>query len=106
MLSEIKQDKTKETRRNLLIALASIGIISPLIHKKKSTSNLDQIVLRYSTHVPSSHGLYTKAFLPFAQLVEKETQGKLLLKPYTDKLLHGPNNGFKAAVSGITDYTH
>ncbi|MBI80047.1 MAG: TRAP transporter substrate-binding protein DctP [Pseudomonadota bacterium] len=106
MLSEIKKDKTKETRRNLLIALASIGIISPFIHKKKSTSNLDQVVLRYSTHVPSSHGLYTKAFLPFAQLVEKETQGKLLLKPYTDKLLHGPNNGFKAAVSGITDYTH
>jgi len=26
--------------------------------------------------------------------------------PFTDRLLHGPIDGFKAAVAGITDYTH
>lgn len=28
------------------------------------------------------------------------------LEAYTDRMLHGPIDGFKAAVTGITDYTH
>tara|TARA_E500000331_G_scaffold199309_1_gene191437 strand:+ start:2979 stop:4103 length:1125 start_codon:yes stop_codon:yes gene_type:complete len=100
-----KKQKNK-TRRDLLFSLAGIGILSPFMYKKKEITELDQIILRYSTHVPSTHGLYTKAFLPFAQLVEEMTVGRLKLKPFTDKLLHGPNNAFKATISGITDYTH
>ncbi len=66
----------------------------------------EPITLRYTAHIPSSHGLYTRAFLPFAEIVERETEGRLRLEAFTDRLLHGPIDGFKAAVTGITDYTH
>ena len=66
----------------------------------------EPITLRYTAHVPRSHGLYTEAFVPFAEMVERETGGRLRLQAFTDRMLHGPNDGFKAAVTGITDYTH
>ncbi len=66
----------------------------------------EPITLRYTAHVPRSHGLYTHAFVPFAELVERETMGRLRLEAFTDRMLHGPGDGFKAAVTGITDYTH
>ncbi len=66
----------------------------------------EPITLRYTAHVPRSHGLYTRAFLPFAEMVESETEGRLRLEAYTDRILHGPIDGFKAAVTGVTDYTH
>ena len=66
----------------------------------------EPITLRYTAHIPSSHGLYTRAFLPFAEIVERETEGRLRLEAFTDRLLHGPIDGFKATVTGITDYTH
>ena len=66
----------------------------------------EPITLRYTAHIPSSHGLYTRAFVPFAEIVERETVGRLRLEAFTDRLLHGPIDGFKAAVAGITDYTH
>ncbi len=66
----------------------------------------EPITLRYTSHVPRSHGLYTRAFVPFAELVQRETGGRLRLEAFTDRMLHGPIDGFKAAVTGITDYTH
>ena len=66
----------------------------------------EPITLRYTSHVPRSHGLYTRAFVPFAELVERETGGRLRFEAFTDRMLHGPIDGFKAAVTGITDYTH
>ena len=66
----------------------------------------EPITLRYTSHVPRSHGLYTRAFVPFAELVQRETEGRLRLEAFTDRMLHGPIDGFKAAVTGITDYTH
>lgn len=92
------------TRRNLLVSLAGLGVASPLIAGRRDWS--EPITLRYTSHAPRSHGLYTEAFVPFAAIVERETQGRLKLQPFTDRLLHGPIDGFKAAVTGITDYTH
>ena len=93
------------TRRNLLASLAGLGLIAPLIAGRR-VSTEEPITLRYTSHVPRSHGLYTEGFVPFAELVERETGGRLRLEPFTDRLLHGPIDGFKAAVTGITDYTH
>jgi len=93
------------TRRNLLVSLAGLGAVSPFIAGRKDRTR-EPIILRYTSHVPSTHGLYTQAFIPFAELVERETSGRLQLEPFTDRLLHGPLDGFKAAVTGITDYTH
>ena len=66
----------------------------------------EPVTIRYTAHIPSSHGLYTRAFVPFAEIVERETDGRLRLEAFTDRMLHGPLDGFKAAVAGITDYTH
>lgn len=92
-------------RRNLVTSLAGLGLASPFIAGRRLSLE-EPITLRYTTHVPSSHGLYTQAFIPFAELVERETQGRLRLEAFTDRLLHGPLDGFKAAVAGVTDYTH
>ena len=94
-----------KTRRNLLASLTGLGLSAPFISGKRNWSQ-EPITLRYTSHTPRSHGLYTEGFVPFAELVEKETGGRLRLEPFTDKILHGPIDGFKAAVTGITDYTH
>ena len=44
--------------------------------------------------------------MPFSELVERETGGRVRFDPFMDGLLHGPLGGFKACVTGITDYTH
>jgi TRAP-type C4-dicarboxylate transport system substrate-binding protein len=93
------------TRRNLLVSLAGVGLSAPFLAGRRLSLD-EPITLRYSAHVPRSHGFYTDAYLPFAELVERESQGRMRLEAYTDRLLHGPIDGFKAAVTGITDYTH
>jgi TRAP-type C4-dicarboxylate transport system substrate-binding protein len=93
------------TRRNLVASVAGLGLVSPFIAGSRRRS-ADPITLRYTAHVPRSHGLYAQAFVPFAELVERETEGRLILESFPDRLLHGPIDGFKAAVTGITDYTH
>jgi TRAP-type transport system periplasmic protein len=93
------------TRRNLLTSLAGVGFVAPFVAGSRRSQD-EPITLRYSAHVPRSHGFYTDAYLPFAGLVERESQGRMRLEAYTDRLLHGPIDGFKAAVTGITDYTH
>ncbi len=101
----VPQPSIDTTRRNLLASLAGLGLAAPLIAGRKTRTE-EPITLRYTSHIPRSHGLYTEAFVPFAVLVERETEGRLRLEPFTDQLLHGPIDGFKAAVTGITDYTH
>ena len=105
MTSKNSDTSIDATRRNLLASLAGLGLGAPLIAGRRISTE-EPFTLRYTSHVPRSHGLYTRAFVPFAELVERETQGRLRLEPFTDRLLHGPIDGFKAAVTGITDYTH
>ena len=93
------------TRRILLTSLAGAAVAAPFSAGRR-VSMEEPITLRYTAHVPRSHGLYTRAFVPFAAMVEQETQGRLRLQGFADRLLHGPLDGFKAAVTGITDYTH
>ena len=105
MSRDTRDTAVDQTRRMLLGSLAGLGIAAPLLAGRRVRTE-EPITLRYTAHVPRSHGLYTQAFVPFAKLVEERTQGRLRLEPFTDKLLHGPLDGFKAAVTGITDYTH
>jgi len=93
------------TRRRVLGALAGLAAAAPFFAGDR-TRRAGAITLRYTAHVPRSHGLYTKGFVPFARMVEEETGGRLRLEPFMDKLLHGALDGFKATVSGVTDYTH
>lgn len=94
------------TRRRLLGAIAGAAVVGPFVRGTRTGSDDAEIVLRYTSHVPRSHGLYQHAYVPFSELVERETGGRIRFDPYMDGLLHGPLGGFKACVTGITDYTH
>lgn len=100
-----KHDEREWTRRRLLGALGGLAIAAPFLRGRRSHDG-PQITLRYTSHVPRSHGLYGLAFVPFSRLVEEETEGRVRFEPFMDGLLHGPLSGFKACVTGITDYTH
>jgi TRAP-type C4-dicarboxylate transport system substrate-binding protein len=103
-MSDSSMDVDK-ARRALVGALAGTAVAAPWLAGSR-VSHAEPIVLRYTSHVPRSHGLFARAFVPFAELVERETEGRLRFAPFTDQLLHDPVDGFKAAVTGITDYTH
>ena len=89
----------------MLGAAAGAAIAAPFVRGDRHARE-DAFVLRYTSHVPRSHGLYRFAFVPFSEIVERETDGRVRFDPYMDRLLHGPLDGFKACVTGITDYTH
>jgi TRAP-type C4-dicarboxylate transport system substrate-binding protein len=103
-MSDTSMDVDK-ARRALVGALAGAAVAAPWLAGSR-VSQAEPIVLRYTSHVPRSHGLFARAFVPFAELVERETEGRLRFAPFTDQLLHDPVDGFKATVTGITDYTH
>ena len=93
------------TRRSLLGAIVGATIAAPFVRGRR-LSGTEPFTLRYTSHVPRSHGLYTDGFLPLNEMLVRETEGRLRFEAFTDKLLHGPLDGFKATVTGITDYTH
>lgn len=93
------------SRRRVLAALAGAGVAAPFVAGSRGGSG-DQVVLRYTGHIPNSHGLYARVFLPWEELVTRETGGRIRWEHYMDGLLHGALDGFKAIASGVTDYTH
>ena len=66
----------------------------------------DSVLLRYTSHVPNSHGLYAKVFLSWEEIVTAQTNGRILWEHFVDGLLHGSLDGFKAVAADVTDYTH
>ncbi len=101
---EQTEQRIDRTRRALLGTLAATGVAAPWLAGSR-VSQAEPIVIRYTAHTPRSHGLYTRAFVPFAEIVERETEGRLKLVAFTDALMHDPVDGFKACVTGISDYT-
>lgn len=93
------------TRRIALGSLGALALAAPWVAGRRLSLD-EPITLRYTSHIARSHGIFTQGFVPFAELVERETGGRLKLEALTDGLMHGPADGFKAAITGITDYTH
>lgn len=96
---------TEWSRRRVLATLAGAGVVAPFVRGERGSSG-DQAVLRYTGHIPNSHGLYARVFLPWEEIVTRETGGRIRWEHYMDGLLHGALDGFKAIASGVTDYTH
>ena len=71
------------TRRRLVAVVTGWGGVAPFFRGRRSHDS-SQITLRYTSHVPRSHGLFGKAFVPFASLVENETAGRIRLEPFMD----------------------
>ncbi len=105
MGSMATQDSTNWTRRRVLASLLGVGAIAPLVSGDRGSSG-DSVLLRYTAHIPNSHGLYGKVFLPWEEMVTERTEGRIRWEHYVDRLLHGALDGFKAVATGITDYTH
>jgi len=92
------------TRRSVVTTLAAAVAGAPFLPRGRSRGTGD-VVLRFTSHVPQSHG-FVPVFTRFYQRVEEETQGRLRIEPTWNGLLHGPLDGFKACITGLTDYTH
>ena len=93
------------SRRRVLASLLGVGALAPFVQGARRGTG-DEILLRYTAHVPSSHGLYSKVFVPWSAMVTEETGGRIQWEYYVDALLHDALEGFKAIESGVTDYTH
>lgn len=96
---------TAWSRRRVLASLAGVAAVAPLVRGERG-AGAEARVLRYTAHVPNSHGIYTKVFVPWAEMVTERTGGRIRWQPYVDGLLHGALDGFKAVAAGVTDYTH
>ena len=96
---------TTWTRRRVLASLVGLGAVAPFARGERGGSG-DSILLRYTAHVPNSHGLYAKVFVPWSAMVTERTGGRIRWEHYVDALLHGALDGFKAVAAGVTDLTH
>ena len=96
---------TTWSRRRVLASLLGVGAVAPFVRGKRGGSG-DSVVLRYTAHVPNSHGLYGKVFLPWVEIVTERLGGRIRWEHFVDGLLHGALDGFKAVAAGVTDYTH
>lgn len=93
------------SRRRVLASLLGVGAVAPFVRGERRGAD-GSILLRYTSHIPNSHGLYGKVFIPWEEMVTTRTGGRIRWEHYVDKLLHGALDGFKAVATGITDYTH
>jgi TRAP-type C4-dicarboxylate transport system substrate-binding protein len=93
------------SRRRVLASLLGAGAVAPFLAGDRTRSG-DTVVLRYTAHIPNSHGLYGRVFIPWEEMLTERTGGRIVWEHYVDRLLHGALDGFKAIESGITDYTH
>ena len=96
---------TTWSRRRVLASLAGVAAVAPFMRADRRGSG-DSVLLRYTSHVPNSHGLYAKVFLPWEEIVTAQTEGRIRWEHFVDGLLHGSLDGFKAVAGDVTDYTH
>ena len=96
---------TTWSRRRVLASLLGVGAVAPFVRGERGGSG-DSVLLRYTAHIPNSHGLYGKVFLPWVEMVTARTGGRIRWEHYVDGLLHGALDGFKAVATDVTDYTH
>ena len=93
------------SRRRVVASLLGVGAVAPFLRGERGGAE-DSVLLRYTAHVPNSHGLYAKVFVPWVEMVTARTGGRIRWEHYVDGLLHGALDGFKAVATGVTDYTH
>ena len=89
----------------MLAALLGVGAVGPFVRGERGGIG-DSVLLRYTAHLPSSHGLYAKVFVPWVEMVSERTGGRIRWEHFLDRLLHGALDGFKAVAADVTDYTH
>ena len=81
----------------LFLALGHFLVTAPVAHAGSAKE------IRLSVHVPATHLIWKKMIEPWTMEVEKESNGKLVIKPYLGGVLHSARDGFKAVRGNVTD---
>lgn len=64
------------------------------------------VEFRFSAYYPESYPVFKEGFRRWEELVDKESNGKIVFKNYLNGVLHTAKHGFRAAMTGICDLTH
>ena len=70
-----------------------------------AASETKPIELSFATHLPPKAGPYVNAFLPWAQELEKRSNGRLKIKFYLSETLVKSRDAYDAVKTGIADIT-
>lgn len=66
----------------------------------------DPVEFRFSGYYPESYPVYKEGFKKWEELVEKESNGKIVFKNFLNGVLHTAKHGFRATMTDICDLTH
>lgn len=87
----------------MVMVTLSIGMIC---QTEIAMAKDDVITLRFSSHMSPTNRQVSDVIKPYAKIVEEASGGRLKVKVFAGGVLHGPNDGFKACATDITDFTH
>ena len=83
-----------------LVVSCSLGSFAFAAAAEKPTE------VRFSAYYPDSYPVYKEGIAPWMKMVEKESNGQFVFKNYLNAVLHTVTQGFRAAMTDITDLTH
>jgi len=84
-----------------VIALCIISLCTSL-----SAFAADTVEFRFSGYYPESYPVYKEGFKKWEEMVEKESNGKVVFKNFLNGVLHTAKHGFRATMTDICDLTH
>lgn len=89
-------------------AMATVILMIGMICQAETAAAKDDVVtLRFSSHMSPTNRQVANVVKPWAKMVEDESKGRIKFKVFAGGVLHGANDGFKAAgTADITDFTH
>ncbi|MCW5750005.1 MAG: TRAP transporter substrate-binding protein [Alphaproteobacteria bacterium] len=86
------------------LAGAAIAAFVALIGIAPASANAQDIVLRFNRWVPPTHHFHARIMAPWAERVEKATEGRVKIE-FTASSLGAPPRQFDLAATGIADIT-
>jgi|GEM_PF-562329 len=80
---------------NLLLSITALLVTANIAHA-------EQVVLRYSQWIPSSHWSQSKGLYPWFEKIREVTEGRVIVEPSKRPLVQ-PSDSFQAVVDGRID---
>ena len=65
----------------------------------------DSVEFRFSGYYPESYPVFKEGFKKWEEMVDKESNGKVVFKNYLNGVLHAAKHGFRATMTDICDLT-
>ena len=79
----------------MMASLLGVGAVAPFLRGERGGAK-NSVLLRYTAHVPNSHGLYAKVFVPWVEMVTARTGGRVPWEAYVAGMRHGGLAGLAA----------